>query len=44
VLVGLAGGKKEKKGVIVFGAIEVAQAKAHSAELEGIFDSLKYNP
>jgi hypothetical protein len=41
VLVGVAGGKKLAKGVIVFGAIDVAQAKAHSAELEGIFDSLK---
>jgi hypothetical protein len=44
VLIGLAGGKKEKKGVIVFGMIETAQAKAHGAELEAIFESLKYNP
>ncbi len=44
VIVGVAGGKKEKQGVIVFGAIDVAKGKEHKAELENIFASLKYVP
>ena len=44
VLVGLAGGKGAKQGVIVFGAIEIGKAKAHKAEVEGIFDSLPHVP